>query len=136
MILRKYGNKVQSVDPNFDSRAMNEIGFQRTDAVAMSAEEFETRYERVGGSELAASAEGDVQDETEKRVLAALKDQLDRMQSELAGGQVLLIESEQGKDYPKSREKQNLLVVEGENRLNFQRRIEPPLRVGIYAEKK
>lgn len=135
MILRRYGSKVQSVEPNFDSRAMNEIGFQRTDAVVLSTEEFEAKYERVSGSELTATAEGNVQDETEKQLLAVLKEQLDAMRSGLQAGQVLLIESEQGKDYPKSREKQNVVVVEGENRLHFQRRVEPPLRVGVYTEK-
>lgn len=135
VILRRYGTKVQSVEPNFDSRAMNEIGFQRTDALSLSVEEFESKYERVDGVELTASAQGSVQDETEKALLAALKERLEKIQSELKSGAVLLIESEQGKDYPKSREKQSVLVVEGENRLHFDRRIDPPLRVGIYAEK-
>jgi len=124
------------VEPNFDSRAMNEIGFQRTDALVLSVEEFESRYERLRGVELTATAQGNVQDETEKALLDALKEQLNKMQAELKPGEVLLVESEQGKDYPKSREKQSVLVVEGENRLHFERRIDPPLRIGIYTEKK
>jgi len=124
------------VEPNFDSRAMNEIGFQRTDALVLSAEEFESKYERLRGVELTATAQGSVQDETEKALLDALKQQLNKMQAELTPGEVLLVESEQGKDYPKSREKQSVLVVEGENRLHFERRIDPPLRIGIYTEKK
>ena len=136
MILRRYGKKVQSVEPNFDSRAMNEIGFQRTDALVLGADEFESRYDRVRAVELTASAEGSVQDATEKAVLDALKQQLEKMRSELKAGEVLFIESEPGKDYPKSREKQTVLVVGGQNRLHFERRIDPPLRVGIYAEKK
>jgi len=136
VILRKYGTKVQSVEPNFDSRAMNEVGFQRTEALVLNADEFDSKYERLNAVELTAHAEGSVQDETEKALLAALREQLEKIQSELGNGQVLLIENEQGKDYPKSREKQSVLVVEGENRLHFERRIEPPLRVAVYAEKK
>ena len=38
MITKRYGSKVQSVTPNFDARAMNEIGFQRGDKTQSLAE--------------------------------------------------------------------------------------------------
>jgi len=135
MIFRKYGSKVESVEPNFDSRAMNEIGFQRTNETSLATDEFEQRYTRVGGRELTAQAEGGVQDEAEKAVLAALLSQIQEMQAALKPGEVLLVESELGKDYPKTREKQRTIVVDGENRLRFERTVEPPLRIGVYAEK-
>lgn len=136
MIFRKYGSKVESVTPNFDSRAMNEIGFQRTNETSLAADEFEAQYTRVGGSELTAQAEGGVQDEAEREVLAQLQSQLDEMVTALKPGEVLLVESEAGKDYPKTREKQRTIVVDGMNRLRFERSVEPPLRIGIYAEKR
>ena len=30
MIVRRYGNRIQSVTPNFNARAMTEIGFVRS----------------------------------------------------------------------------------------------------------
>jgi len=136
MIFRKYGSKVESVVPNFDSRAMNEIGFQRTNETSLGADEFESQYTRVEGQELTAQAEGGVQDEAEQAVLAQLLTQLEAMVGALKPGEVLLVESEVGKDYPKTREKQRTIVVDGENRMRFERTVEPPLRIGIYAEKR
>ncbi|HSL69721.1 MAG TPA: hypothetical protein VK864_05735 [Longimicrobiales bacterium] len=134
MILRKYGTTVHSVVPNFDARAMNEIGFQKDGAFSLAWDEFQQKYSRVKGHELSAQAEGGVQQVAEEKVLNDLKAQLQQIESALAGGSVLLIESEAGKDYPKTREKQRTLVVGGENRLHFERVVEPPLRVGVYAE--
>lgn len=135
MIVRRYGATVQSVDPNFDSRAMNEIGFQKNGAWSKPWDEFQGGYERKGGHELTCRAEGDVQHVAEDQVLCDLRDQLKGVEEKLGPGEVLLIESEAGKDYPKTREKQRTLVVGAENRLHFERTIEPPLRVGIYKEK-
>ena len=135
MILRRYGTKVQSVEPNFDSRAMNEIGFQKSDAMSMTWEEFEQKYQREQGHELSARADGFVQHEAEDKVLDDLRSQLARLDDALTSGRVLLIESEMGKDYPKTREKTKTVVVGSDNRLHFERTIEPPLKVGVYAEK-
>src|SRR5690606_41764654 len=63
MIVRRYGTTVQSVAPNFDSRARTEIGFQRANDLVMPAEELLERHERVGSRALIASAEGDVKEE-------------------------------------------------------------------------
>jgi hypothetical protein len=134
MILRKYGSSVHSVDTNFDSRAMNEIGFQKNGKLSMTVEEFEQKYRRSAGHELTASADGLVQNEAENQVLHSLREQVERLVAALEPGQVLLVESEQGKDYPKSRERQRTIVVGTDNKLHFMRTIDPPLKIGVYAE--
>ena len=132
MILRKYGQNLQSVEPNFDPRAMNEIGFLKTDAMTLTTADFAEQYERVGGHELVAQAAGDVQHDAEAQVLASLKEQLLSIEGGLEEGQVLLVESEMGKDYPKLRETVTTTVVGLENRLHFDRSVDPPLRIGVY----
>ena len=134
MIFRKYGKSYHSVVPNFDSRAMTEVGFQKSGDQAIEAEEFEAQYERVEGRELTAVAEGSVQDEVEKQMLAALRDQLLAYEKSV-GDAVLVVESELGKDYPKTREKTTTKVVGAENKLHFERYVEPPLRVAVYRKR-
>jgi hypothetical protein len=131
MIFRKYGQSYHSVTPNFDSRAMNEIGFQKSGEQSVEAEAFEADYERIDGSELVATAEGTIQDVVEKQMLESLRAQLLELEKS-AGDAVLVIESEQGKDYPKTREKTTTQTVGAENKLFFQRYVDPPLRVGVY----
>jgi len=135
MILRRYGNKVHSVRTNFDSRAMTEIGFMRDNVVSTTVEEFESKYERIAGHELTAEASGDVQGEVEEQVLSQLRDQLMQLESAAGEAGVLLIESESGVDYPKTRGTQNTIVVGMENRLVFAYTIGPPLRVGTWRKK-
>ena len=66
MILKRYGKSFESVDPNFESKALNEIGFRRDRELVLPAEEFEVRYELETRHELRASAEGPVQDHTRR----------------------------------------------------------------------
>ena len=134
MIFRKYGKSYHSVVPNFDSRAMTEVGFQKSGDQSIETEEFEATYERIDGRELTAVAEGSVQDEVEKQMLAALREQLLAYEQSV-GDAVLVVESEPGKDYPKTREKTSTKVVGAENRLHFERTIDPPLRIGVYQRK-
>jgi hypothetical protein len=135
MIFRKYGKSFHRVTPNFDSRAMTEVGFQKAGDDPVEAGEFEANYERVEGRELNAHAAGAVQDVVEKEMLESLKQQLLDLEQSLADGAVLVIESEQGKDYPKTREKTTTQVVGNENKLHFERTIDPPLRVGVYRSR-
>ena len=135
MILRKYGKSYHSVTPNFDSRAMTEIGFQKSGEQTLEVPEFEAAYERLEGRELTAVAEGTVQDQVEKDMLEALRKQLVDLEEGLDDNAVVVIESEQGKDYPKTREKTTNAVVGNENKLHFQRYIEPPLRVAVYRKR-
>jgi hypothetical protein len=132
MILRRYGNNIQSVKPNFDSRAMTEIGFMRSNDMTVPTAEFGDRYKRVEGRELTANAEGEVQGDVEDAVLASLLEQLEALHGEVGNGHVLLIENEPGKDLAKTRGVQTTRVVQNANRLYFQYTIDPPLRVGVY----
>ncbi|MGH7500996.1 MAG: hypothetical protein ACREL7_04490 [Longimicrobiales bacterium] len=132
-IVRRYGNKVQSVTPNFDSRAMTEIGFVRGGEVSLSAEEFEKTFDRLFGRELRAKAEGEVQGDVEDAVLASLAEQLEALAAEAGDGSLLVIENQQGVDQPKTRGRQTTIVVDGENRLVFEYTVEPPLRIGVFG---
>jgi len=136
MLVRRYGRVVQSVVPNFDSRAMNEIGFQRTQDLVLDVEEFERDYERVGEESLVATAEGDVKVDVEQAVLDSLLQQLGELQAGLGDGELLLVESQPGRDYPKMRDKTTVQVVGGiENRLHFTWTVDPPLRLGVYRRR-
>jgi hypothetical protein len=135
MILRKYGKAYHSVTPNFDSRAMNEIGFQKSGEEPLETPDFEAAYERVTGHELVAVSDGVVQDQVEKEMLESLRRQLLELEQGLDGDSVVVIESEQGKDYPKTREKTIGEVVGNENKLRFHRYVDPPLRVAVYRKR-
>jgi hypothetical protein len=133
VIVRQYGTRVQSVEPNFEAHAMNEIGFRRDNEWSMPTEAFFAGYEKVQAHELTATSEGDVQSEAEAALLEELEGRL-REALAGAGNGVLLIESD-GKDYPKTRHTQTTRVVEGENRFFFQFTVAPPLRVAVYRPK-
>jgi hypothetical protein len=135
MIVRKYGNTVQSVEPNFDSRAMTEIGFTRTSDFQVPAEEFDGGYERQTLHELTAQADGDVQGEAEDALLASLREQLRELAESTDDERVLFIENRPGADPPKTRCTQTTRVVQGTNRLYFEYVVEPPLRVGVYRRR-
>lgn len=134
MIFKKYGTTMQSVDVDFDARAMTEVGFRRNRETSIPTDEFESTYTHVESRELTAEAAGDVQDAAEKELLANLESTLRAFEAELGDGEVLLIESEQGVDYPKTRDEKTTLVVGHENKLRFTWTIDPPLRVGRYRK--
>ncbi len=132
MILRRYGKTLQSVETVFESTALTEIGFRRDGTWSMDREEFEASHRRLEERELAPEATGWVQGEVEKELLDRLEEQLHGLARNLAEDEVLVVENEQGVDYPKTREKRETAVVEGENRYRFHWWVDPPLRVGIY----
>jgi hypothetical protein len=134
LIVRRYGTKVHSVEPNFDANAMNEIGFRRDNEWSLPTDEFFEQYEKFENHELMAAAEGEVQTEAEAALLHSLQEQLMAVAA-AAGDGLLFIESEQGNDYPKTRHTQSTLVVEGANRLYFRFTVEPPLRVAVYRKR-
>lgn len=103
MIARQYGTKMQSVVPNFDANAMTEIGFRRDHEWSMPADDFLEMYEKLESHSLTATAEGDVQSEAEARLLQSLQDRLLAVGASAADG-VVVIESEAGTDYPKTRQ--------------------------------
>lgn len=135
MIVKRYGKRVQQVQPNFDARAMNEIGFTRTGDFLTSAEELATEYEKGTEHELTATAEGPVQDEAEAALLRSLEEQLRSLEASVGDGGLLAVENEQGRDYPKTRGTQSTHVVQGENRLYFRFTVDPPLRIGVYTRR-
>lgn len=135
MIVRRYGTTVQSVELNFDSRALTEIGFRRDREWSSSTEDFERDFESVEEFALEATAEGSVQDTTEQSLLDQLETQVRELEEGLGEHEILCIESEQGRDYPKTRQKTRTVVFEGENRLHFEAWVEPPLRLARYRRR-
>lgn len=132
MIYRRYGTSYQSVDLDFDAKALNEIGFRRNRQESFPVEELETRWAKLGTVELTAEAKGSVQTETEQLMLDRLKEQLDALLAELPEGNALVVENESGHDYPKVRQVMKSVVEGGENRLFFDYSMSPPLRVSTY----
>ena len=131
MILRRYGTTIQRVVTNFDSKAFAEIGFRREEQFA-SYDDFLSNYERVSEHALVAESEGNVQDEVESALLEDLLAQLGELNAALGEREYLLVESEQGRDYPKTRTRQKSVVVDGENRLRFYATVDPPLEVAVF----
>ncbi len=133
MIYKLYGTTYQSVDINFDAKAMNEVGFRRNREASFSEDELESRFEQIEVRELVAEAEGDVQTETEQAMLNSLEAALTKALSALPDGGVAVIENESGHDYPKPRQEIKNVIVEGENRLRFEYTVSPALRVALYS---
>jgi len=116
----------------FDSKVFTEIGFRRDRAFSSPADDFLAGHERVSEHLLEAESEGDVQDEVESAMLQLLLEQLEQIEGDLAENEFVLVESERGQDYPKTRTRQKNVVVEGENRLYFYSSISPPLKVAVF----
>lgn len=131
MIFRRYGTSYQSVDVNFDSLALNEIAFRRNREESIPADGFDDDYETVARHEFVAEAEGNVQDETEAVLLERLEEQVQHLHGALDEDQILVVENEQGHDWPKTKQKTANVIVEGENRLHFHYTVSPPLRVTV-----
>ena len=132
MILKRYGTSWHSVDLNFDSKALTEIGFRRNREHQIPVDEFESGYEKVSEHALEAEAEGDVQDHTEQALLDKLEAQVVELLDGLGEGEVLVFLNEDGVDYPKTRQKTKTVKGDGENRLHFTYTLEPALRFGVY----
>jgi len=47
MILKQYGTSYHSVETNFNSRALTEVGFRRDRAFSVSVDDFVANYEKV-----------------------------------------------------------------------------------------
>lgn len=136
MILKRYGTSYQSVDPNFDSKALNEVGFRRDQELTIPVAEFEAGWEHVATHELSSEADGHVQDHTEQLLLDRLEARLLELEEGLEAEQVLVFENGDGLDYPKTRQAIQNVVVEGESKLHFRYTISPALRMGVYRRKR
>lgn len=135
MIFKRYGTTYQSVDPNFESKALNEIGFRRDRERSIPVEEFESQYEHVSTHELVAQAEGPVQDHTEQLLLDRLEARMLELEAGLDDDLVLVVENGDGHDYPKTRQEIRNVVEHGENKLHFTYTVAPALRMGVYRKK-
>ena len=131
MILKQYGTTYQSVDINFNSTAMTEVGFRRDREFSMPVEEFDAGYAKVSETELGAEASGTVQGEVEEEVLAQLEASLRAAADALEADHVLVVLNGRD-DQPKTRERRESVIVDGENRFEFHWSIDPPLRVAVY----
>jgi len=131
MIFRRYGTSYQSVDTNFDSKALNEVGFRRNNEESIPADGFDESYPVQASHELLAEAEGDEQDRTEAVLLEHLLAKLQELESALGDGEILVVENEQGHGWPKTKQTMSNVIVEGENRLHFHYTMAPPLKVTV-----
>ncbi len=131
MIFRRYGTSYQSVDMDFDAKALNDVAFRRNRRQAIPVDDFESSYVTVETVELVAVAQGKVQYQTKQDLLDRLQAQVEELQGRLAEGGILVVENEQGHDYPKTRQQTKNVVEDGENRLYFDYSMAPPLRVSV-----
>lgn len=134
MILKQYGTSYQSVETNFDPRALTEIAFRRDRQFSIPTEEFEAGYEKVEELSFSAQSEGKVHDQAEGELLVALEEKVKAALQKLGEDEVLVVESKEGTDYPKTRDTKKNVVVDGENRLYFYWSVEPPLRMCVYRK--
>lgn len=133
MIFKRYGATYHSVDPHFQSTALNEIGFRRDQERAIPKEDLDTRYRRLAAHDLVAEADGLVQDHTEQLLLDRLEARLLELEAGLDPHCILVIENEDGRAWPKPRQHIRSIIKEGENRLYFEYTVSPPLRMAVYA---
>lgn len=131
MILKRYGSSYHSVVPNFNPAAMTEIGFRRDQVFSVSVDDFETRYQKASQSDLVAEADAVVQRDAERAVLEDLERALERAVEGLGDGEVVVILNDKD-DHPKTRERRESTIVEGENRFHFHWWVDPPLKVAVY----
>ncbi|MDT8369205.1 MAG: hypothetical protein RQ745_08345 [Longimicrobiales bacterium] len=134
MILRVYGQSVQSVEVHFNSRAFHEVGFRRDHRRSFPLDDFEREWERVAEHEIADRGEGRVQDETQQAMLNRMREHLESLLSELSDDEALRIENDET-DWPKARDVQRTIIEDGENRLHFTAWVEPPLRVAVWRRR-
>jgi hypothetical protein len=130
MLVRRYGSTIQTVEPNFDAKAMTEIGFRRIDGFHMPVDDFEKEYQRIGEYLISGKSDAATQKDAEESLLAELLQQIGVLQRGLADGDVLLFENEPGKDFPRLHEQQKGVLVDGQNKIHFFWHVDPPIRLG------
>jgi hypothetical protein len=132
MLMRRFGSSLQSVEPDFDPRALSEVTFRRDGKSSIPLQEWQEEWERVRETALAPAASAPVQIDAEQALLDHLRRELDEALAGLSPGEILLVENVPGVDWPKTREHRENVVVEGENRFHFHWRLDPPLRVASF----
>lgn len=135
-MLRRLGNRIHSVVTHFDARALNEISFRRDRVRSLSVDEFDVQYEKVREHTVRGETEGTVQSEAEAELIARLETDVHSLLAGLEAGEILLVENAQGVDYPKMKDRKDNVLADGENRLYFRWRVDPPLRLGLYQPRR
>ncbi len=135
-VFRLYGDTYRSVTFEFEGKALNEVGFRKDGERSLSKEELAGGYALIETVQLTSEAEGDVQSETEQLLLDRLLEKGQAAVGRLPEGGVAIVENERGgRDQPKPRQTITNVVVNGENRLHFQYRVDPALRIALYRPK-
>lgn len=132
MIYRQYGTSYQSVDLNFDAKALNEVGFRRNRQDDFPVDELGERFTLIETHEITADATGSVQSETEQLLLDRVQEQVEALLPALPEGGIVVIDTDSGNG-PKTRQVIKNVVEHGENRLHFEYTLDPPLRVATWA---
>jgi len=132
MIFRRYGTTYQSVDMDFSAEALNEVGFRRNRETSIPVEDFESRYEHIETVELVSESQGAVQNDTEQVLLDRLAEKVREQLARLEDGGILVVENENGRDYPRTHQETKNVIERGANQLHFEYTIDPPLRVALY----
>ena len=135
MLLRRFGTTISAVEPSFEPAAFNEFTFVRRPGFQSTSADFDADYERVRDLALTSEAEGHVKIQAEAGVLDLLAHRIREAVAALAPGEVLLIESIQGKDFPRLRERTENLVEGDRNRLHFYYWVDPALKLGVYRRR-
>ncbi len=133
VIYKRYGTSYQSVDIDFDAKAINDFGFRRNRKNSFPVDELESRYQAIETVELLSEAEGSVQTETLQLLLDRLEEMIVALGARLPEGGILVMENQSGHDYPKARQDTKNVIEEGENRLHFLYTMSPAARIALYA---
>lgn len=129
-MVRRYGNRVEVVEPDFKAEAMTEVGFRRTGENRWDLAQFLDEYAMVRGVEINAEFTDAVQDTAERGMLRALMDKLQGIQDALRSDELLSVESELGKDYPRTRYER---TTTGDQEFTYS--LDRPLRLGIFKKR-
>jgi hypothetical protein len=129
-MVRRYGSRVEVVEPDFKAEAMTEVGFRRTGERRWDLAEFLDEYAMVRGVEINAEFTDVVQDTAERGMLKALMDKLAGIQDALRSDEILSVESEVGKDYPRTRYDR---TTTGDQEFTYT--LDRPLRLGIFKKR-
>jgi hypothetical protein len=129
-IVRRFGKRVETVEPDFRAEAMTEVGFRRTGEAKWSLDEFLDEYALARQVELTAEATDEVQERAEKAMLQSLGDKLQGVLNALKPDELLSVESEVGKDYPRTRYERS---SKGEQEFTYS--LDRPLRIGIFRKR-
>jgi len=132
MIFRQYGSKYHSVTPNFDPRALTEVGFRRDGQTSLSLEEMAEGYEEVRGSELSAQATAPNLHDAEQSVVRDMEAQVLEMVAGLAPEEILVIGNRPGVDHPKSHHERTNSTEGGRG---YRAWVDPPLRITVFRRR-